>query len=925
MKLLTVTQGPTWPGNAPLPEVGTSVGSVIFRPVSRVASGTGTTIGESVARLVVAAGGTVELRGTDSAPFRLWGGVPADGSVEAPIYDVEEYLHLYVGTPQERAAPQYFRIQPYETVGDGIPEGTWDYRTVPEKAVRYVAGPDILQAFEDVRGGRVILGDAEAARQALLDGATGLAALTALVQPALDEIDTAAAAALAVTGIDPRYISETTADPIPGDVVGRKGSKLNTRGERVRVEWNGAGWPVVGSPVTTRAALTRYANSLAPGYGMTEEEFLDRGLQPRFQATAYDLGVRLTGGNNSAQFATLMLRSQDAGGMHVLLDKGEFGIDLVDVTPGLFLQGHGRGSVLRQGSSSYRALGYGMDSVADAAGANNLKFVTLADFAVRGRADTESFDEHHHALAFSGVEHLVLRRLTVTGNKGDAVYLGSGIGVEKHNRHVLIEDLWVDGLNNNNRNGVSIIDGTNVQIVRPRMFNVTAPNMPGPVDVEPNGNPYHVVRDITVSDGYFENCGGNGGVLSVVVPAEVSERPRNIRLVGGAVKNKLSGQILLVNSLAPVTAATPDMHLRVSGVRVTASPNAAPFSLFGATDVTLSDNDWTDVGIAARIGYYGSVGNRDIRVTDRFTRSMTSGDGCFQLGADLDGLDLSGSTFTDCGIGGGAAFGLIRVNAGATLRRYQRRRTVVRNPNGKNLRLSIIEAARSVVIGGVNTAFPDGVVVAANSEQSGNEEPAGLLDPVGAAIKAAAVATSAIPKTSHSQASDVNAAAFNPSTFPIGPSYTTLNIATNLPGGATSGVINTFIDTTFGPDGIGFSWQTLGKRGGVGTPGAWIRFPASTAAGSGWGPWISTTTQQITASSIDLPSIAPGATYTTAETTAFYAVPGAVLVPDPSQFPPGITCRVVPTNTDKVTLDITNGSAAAYDAAAKNYVFRQLR
>ncbi|WP_295819866.1 SGNH/GDSL hydrolase family protein [uncultured Deinococcus sp.] len=195
MKLLTVTSGPTWPGNAPLPDVGTGVGTVIFRPVSRVASGTGTTIGESIARLVVTAQGTVELRGTDYVPFQLWGGVPADGSVEAPIYDVEEYLHLDVGTPQERAAVQSFRIQPYETVGDGIPEGTWNYRTVPKNAVRYVAGPEILQAFEEVKGGRVILADAEAARLALLDGATGFAALTALLQPALDEMQGAIAAA----------------------------------------------------------------------------------------------------------------------------------------------------------------------------------------------------------------------------------------------------------------------------------------------------------------------------------------------------------------------------------------------------------------------------------------------------------------------------------------------------------------------------------------------------------------------------------------------------------------------------------------------------------------------------------------------------------------------------------------------------------
>lgn len=253
MKLLTVTSGPTWPGNAPLPDVGTGVGTVIFRPVSRVASGTGTTIGESIARLVVTAQGTIALVGTDYVPFQLWGGVPADGSVEAPIYDVEEYLHLYVGTPQERAAVQQFRIQPYETVGDGIPEGTWDYRTVPENAVRYVAGPEVLQAFEEIRGGRVILADAEAARLTLLDGATGLAALTALIPPALDEVDQATAEALAVTGINPAYISETTADP-PAAPNTTLGAKRTADGMIQRLTRTGGVWVPSGSPVMTLAA-----------------------------------------------------------------------------------------------------------------------------------------------------------------------------------------------------------------------------------------------------------------------------------------------------------------------------------------------------------------------------------------------------------------------------------------------------------------------------------------------------------------------------------------------------------------------------------------------------------------------------------------------------------------------------------------------
>ncbi|MFC3834803.1 MULTISPECIES: right-handed parallel beta-helix repeat-containing protein [Deinococcus] len=290
MKLLTVTSGPTWPGNAPLPDVGTGVGTVIFRPVSRVASGTGTTIGESIARLVVTAQGTIELRGTDYVPFQLWGGVPADGAVEAPVYEVEEYLHLYVGTPQERAAVQYFRIQPYETVGDGIPEGTWDYRTVPENAVRYVAGPEIRQAFEEIRGGRVILADAEAARLALLDGATGLAALTALVEPALTEMEQATADALGVTGINPAYVSATTADP-PAAPNGTRGARRTVAGGLQRLIRTAGAWVPEGTPLLGEGSV---AFPYIPNFNIREEVTVDGagGLQTLTMFTAEGMGLK---------------------------------------------------------------------------------------------------------------------------------------------------------------------------------------------------------------------------------------------------------------------------------------------------------------------------------------------------------------------------------------------------------------------------------------------------------------------------------------------------------------------------------------------------------------------------------------------------------------------------------------------------------
>ncbi|MFC6659379.1 hypothetical protein [Deinococcus multiflagellatus] len=122
MKLLTVTNGPTWPGHAALPAAGTQVGTIRFRPLQRLADGTGATIGELSARIVVGAGDTLVLKGAGDTAFKLPGSDREDGSPRAPRYEVREAL-----TIDGRDAVQTFTIEPYEM--EGGPANTWDYRS----------------------------------------------------------------------------------------------------------------------------------------------------------------------------------------------------------------------------------------------------------------------------------------------------------------------------------------------------------------------------------------------------------------------------------------------------------------------------------------------------------------------------------------------------------------------------------------------------------------------------------------------------------------------------------------------------------------------------------------------------------------------------------------------------------------------------
>lgn len=130
MKPLTVTYGPSWPGHTALPADGTQVGTVRFRATTRLADGTGATIGEINGRLVVVGGQIVVKGATNALSLKLLGSTRADGSPRAPRYEVRETLTL-----DGRDIPQTFVIEPYE---DAAVADTWDYRSPPVQGLTYV-------------------------------------------------------------------------------------------------------------------------------------------------------------------------------------------------------------------------------------------------------------------------------------------------------------------------------------------------------------------------------------------------------------------------------------------------------------------------------------------------------------------------------------------------------------------------------------------------------------------------------------------------------------------------------------------------------------------------------------------------------------------------------------------------------------------
>jgi len=155
--------------------------------------------------------------------------------------------------------------------------------------------------------------------------------------------------------------------------------------------------------------------------------------------------------------------------------------------------------------------------------------LSISNLKVLGQVATAGFSEFVHLISLHGVRNCLIERCVVEGFRGDGIILGSGdlAGQERHNINVTIRDCYIDGVNKDNRNGISVIDGTGITIENNFVTRTTRSNMPGGIDIEPDGNVYHILRDISILNNKLLDIGGNVSAISVYMPGVTFTTPPN--------------------------------------------------------------------------------------------------------------------------------------------------------------------------------------------------------------------------------------------------------------------------------------------------------------------------------------------------------------------------------------------------------------
>jgi hypothetical protein len=259
-----------------------------------------------------------------------------------------------------------------------------------------------------------------------------------------------------------------------------------------------------------RGWLRRIAASLAGGGSLAVA------ASPRAQANSRAGGsgqtdVRDFGavGDGVADDTSAIQSAIDAGTC-VRIPAGIYRVSRLRLKSNLALVGDGAGSVL-QGSA-------GMTLLQGLSASSNtfLENIELRGLRMQGAVTKAGFSEHVHLLSMAGVRNVLIDNVQFVGFQGDGLYLGAHSDNTRHNVDVRVVHSTFDGINKNNRNCISVIDGDGVFIQGCVFRRSSRRDMPGFIDVEPN-DPTNVVRNIHVTGNHFEDTDGAVGAVSIVV------------------------------------------------------------------------------------------------------------------------------------------------------------------------------------------------------------------------------------------------------------------------------------------------------------------------------------------------------------------------------------------------------------------------
>lgn len=305
----------------------------------------------------------------------------------------------------------------------------------------------------------------------------------------------------------------------------------------------------------------------------------------------------------------------------------------------------------------------------------------VQNIKILGTVSTAGFNEFIHLISFNGVRNCLIDNCEIVGFRGDGIYIGSGDlgGQERHNIDVTISNCYIDGVNKDNRNGISVIDGQGINIDNNFITRCSRTDMPGAIDIEPDGNAYHIVRDISVRNNRIIDCGGNVAAIGVYLPyVAFTVWPNGFNFDNNYIEVPSSaasappafffqyGSPFTSPPNPVVTDSTADFSIRITN-NVVRNPTATgrPFTMWNCNDVVVANNTFIGGGSALLGWPHTNIVDFALKNNEFFS---INGPGDYGLQVySVERLTMEGNIFKDCGASSGAARGSIVFTASQIL------------------------------------------------------------------------------------------------------------------------------------------------------------------------------------------------------------------------------------------------------------------
>lgn len=357
-----------------------------------------------------------------------------------------------------------------------------------------------------------------------------------------------------------------------------------------------------------------------------------------------DEGADRTGVVSSQSAIQSAINKADAaGGGVVYFPSGTYLID--SITAGkskVALVGEGMyaSQIIQAASMTVRMLDWNSQSSDPA---NNLVGIHISDLGFSSNIAAFSLG-YEHLLAFYGVSDVVIERCLFQSFRGDGVYVadysfGGTVG-SRTNTNVTIRDCVFDGVDYENRNGISLLDCDGALISNNTFLRCSRQDMPGPIDCEPDHNA-SVLKNITIEYNKFESYKSTRAITCWFSSAPLNTKPENIKIIGNEIKPHGGASFsasIRINFVQDVAASDP------MGI-VIADNVMENFAINGVRGVVIKNNTMLN-GTISDIGTIttATLTARDVLVEGNNFYKSSNSNGCLEL-ATVTNIKIRGNTF----------------------------------------------------------------------------------------------------------------------------------------------------------------------------------------------------------------------------------------------------------------------------------------